>query len=152
MKHELGLIRDMNTVRKMGKELAANEFDTPNFQCSTGYLRRAKERNNLSSRTKTTDRQSTIRAYLTVWTPWMLISRTKAHTLGVIKNGCIDGIRCGNLDEFALCPEDKNLTKKHIAPSKALMINSDSLLAKISDCKRVCTVYVYAPMCGWKDC
>ena len=111
-----------------------------------------KIRNGLALRAKTTERQTTIRAYIREWRNWIQIQRIKAKTLGMIKDGLIDSTRSGNLDEFAMCPEDPKLRKKHIAPANALMINADSLLVTINECKRIATIFLFAPMCGWKEC
>ena len=152
VKHQLGMIRDIATVRELGKEMAAKEFGNAQFQCSLGYLKRVERRNGLIPRTKTTTRQSTIRAYINLWRGWVVSQRSICKAYNIIKNGFIDGVRAGNLDEFALCPEDKNSKVKHISPANALMITADSLLVSISECKRVATIMVFAPMCGWKQC
>lgn len=138
----------------MGQDLAKKHFgpDTQ-FKCSIGYIKRAEKRNNFKAKPQSTTRQTTIRAYLREWTPWITIARSDARTYGLItKDGVIDALRSGNLDEFALNPCERYSKRRHISPAKACMINAQSLLCTASESARICTVFIYAPMCGWKNC
>ena len=151
MKHDLGLIRDLQTVMERGRQLA-EKYGAANFKCSKGYVDNAKRRNRMDFKNRTTLRQTTIRAYIKSWQSWIITARAKASAAGIVKDGYIDGIHAANLDEFALCPDEKNKTRKHLSPSRAEMVNAGGLLSTFSECKRLCTVLVFAPMCGWNQC
>ena len=123
LRHFIGIYRDRESAALRTMEIA-NEFDDGNnFSCSVGYMENLFKRNNIIPRRKTTNRQSTIHAYIRVWKAWIDIQRCHAKALNLIHNNFIIGQNCVNLDEFALCP-DGDGKRKHIAPKDAHMILS----------------------------
>ena len=145
----------MKYIQRLGQYVAEKKFGIKKFNCSYGYIRRVQSRNGLAGRSKTTTRQTTTKAYLRIWTPWIQLQRETAQKYGLVKkDGYLDEMRIYNMDETALVPESKkSKLRKHLCPKNAVMLNCSSLLtSSVATDKRLCTIFLFAPMSGWKNC